>query len=267
MLLRRIFLLKISLIAVAVVAGCSSDTTTGFYNIPGVSGVFNQNFNVAGHWSGTIYGECFSGGQDPISMTLSQNGTSVSGVLLSLGLSTSIKSGTLTGEAVQNPSGGSGDNPLTADNEGSNVGTLYLELGSAQATGGVSSVTVTNGGSGYTSEPKVSFIYTGVGGGGAKAISVISEGEVIGVVVTNPGSGFVSPPSVIFSGGGGSGAIATAAIDTAVVTNILTFALAGTSQKLSGHYSGIWQCCGLADCGDNSRGVICLSRTGLCPPP
>jgi hypothetical protein len=79
----------------------------------------------------------------------------------------------------------------------------------------VASVTVTNGGTGYTSPPLVSL--TGGGGTGATAYvpaSAIVGGTVTFVVVANPGTGYASAPSVAFSGGGGTGAAATAAIGT-----------------------------------------------------
>ncbi len=338
--------------AACLLAACGSEST---------GGVYNQVFNVSGHWSGTIYGKCFSGGSDPVSMTLSDGGGDVSGTM-TVGGHTSVSSSTLSGTAVQAPEKTTGDNPLTADQENSNRGTLNLSLDSPLMTGGVesvevllggsgytsaptvhfrstgsggsgaagyaviggdtedaatagaggvASVTVDNAGSGYTSPPTVELLSTGHGGEGAKAIAVIdAAGEVVGFVVTDPGSGYVTEPqvmlsggggsgatataalfeeaaaagtvtavivtdpgygyvtapTVMFSGGGGSGAAATATLDT-TVEDLITFTLAGTSSKLSGHYSGIWECCGLAVCGSNSRGEICLSRAGLCPPP
>ena len=342
--------------AACFLAACGSEST---------GGVYNQVFNVSGHWSGTIYGECFSGGSDPVSMTLSDGGGAVEGTITTGGHS-SISSGKLIGTAVQAPENTTGDNPLTADQENSNRGTLVLSLNAPQATGGVASVDVDNAGSGYTSAPTVELLSTGHGGEGATAIAVIggstedaaepgaggvasvtvatagsgytsaptvellstghggegataiavideAEGTVVGfvvtdpgsgyatapqvklsggggsgatataelfdphedppaatvtaVIVTDPGSGYVTAPAVMFSGGGGSGATAHANIDTEAVPDLLTITLAGTSSKLSGHYSGTWACCGLAVCGSNSQGEICLSRAGLCPPP
>lgn len=73
---------------------------------------------------------------------------------------------------------------------------------------GVSAVTVTAGGSGYTSTPTVSI--TGGGGSGAEAVAIVSAGAVSSVFVTQPGSDYTSNPTIAFSGGGGSGATATA---------------------------------------------------------
>lgn len=51
---------------------------------------------------------------------------------------------------------------------------------------------------------------TGGGGTGATATAQIQDGAVTGVTITNPGSGYTSAPSVALSGGGGTGAAATA---------------------------------------------------------
>lgn len=77
--------------------------------------------------------------------------------------------------------------------------------------GRVTSVTVTNGGSGYTSVPTVSF--SGGGGSGVAGVAILNGGVVIGVLITNNGTGYTSAPTVSFTGGGGTGAAATAAIN------------------------------------------------------
>ena len=78
---------------------------------------------------------------------------------------------------------------------------------------GLEAVSVTAGGSGYTSAPTVTF--TGGGGSGATATATLSGNAVSDVTVTDPGSGYTSAPTVTFTGGGGSGATATAAIASA----------------------------------------------------
>jgi hypothetical protein len=76
-------------------------------------------------------------------------------------------------------------------------------------TAHISSIEVTDGGSGYTSSPTVTI--DGGGGTGATAHAVIGDGgKVVRVNVTNGGNGYTSVPSVTFDGGGGSGAFATA---------------------------------------------------------
>jgi hypothetical protein len=73
-------------------------------------------------------------------------------------------------------------------------------------SGVVQGVTMTNGGSGYTSAPAVPL--TGGGGSGAAGTAIIANGEVVGVTITSGGSGYTSAPTLTFSGGGGFGASA-----------------------------------------------------------
>ena len=76
------------------------------------------------------------------------------------------------------------------------------------ASGTINGVSVTSGGSNYTTAPAVAI--TGGGGSGATATAVVVNGAVTAVYVTNPGSGYTGTPTVSFTGGGGTGAAATA---------------------------------------------------------
>ncbi len=81
----------------------------------------------------------------------------------------------------------------------------------------VETLTVTAGGSGYTSAPTVAIAgttgaATGTPGTGATATATISGGAVTGFTLTNGGSGYTNGAVVTFSGGGGSGATATATV-------------------------------------------------------
>jgi hypothetical protein len=92
----------------------------------------------------------------------------------------------------------------------------------------VGSVTINNGGNGYTSAPTVAF--SGGGGGtGAAGTAVIQNGAVVSVTITNPGSGYTAAPTVTFSGGGGVGAAATANLASAL--NILAGQYASATGK------------------------------------
>lgn len=73
-------------------------------------------------------------------------------------------------------------------------------------------ISVTNGGSGYTSRPSVTV--SGGGGSGLKAHAELSGGVVTAVRVDDAGDWYTSAPTVTITGGGGSGAVATAAIST-----------------------------------------------------
>lgn len=55
-----------------------------------------------------------------------------------------------------------------------------------------------------------SVTFSGGGGSGAAATATVEGGLVTGIAVTNPGSGYSSAPTVNLSGGGGSGATASA---------------------------------------------------------
>ena len=75
--------------------------------------------------------------------------------------------------------------------------------------GTITSVQVTNGGSGYTSPPMVVIAApTATGGSVATAQATVTGGSVTGVSITNVGSGYTTSPTITISGGGGNGAIA-----------------------------------------------------------
>ncbi|MBF0485087.1 MAG: fibronectin type III domain-containing protein, partial [Candidatus Omnitrophica bacterium] len=78
----------------------------------------------------------------------------------------------------------------------------------------VNAITVTARGSGYTTVPTVSI--TGGGGTGASATAVLGNGLITAINLTNPGTGYTSAPTVTFTGGGGTGARATATITGSV---------------------------------------------------
>lgn len=92
-------------------------------------------------------------------------------------------------------------------------------------------ITVTNGGSSYSSAPTVNF--TGGGGTGAAATATVSGNAVTGITITNKGSGYTSAPTISFSGGGGSGAAATAAV-TDPATKTAEYSLEHSDAEGSG---------------------------------
>jgi hypothetical protein len=78
----------------------------------------------------------------------------------------------------------------------------------------LSSLALTNGGSGYTSNPTVTF----TGGGATTQATATAKinGSVQSVTLTSGGSGYTTAPTVSFSGGSGSGAAASSTIAGAV---------------------------------------------------
>lgn len=73
----------------------------------------------------------------------------------------------------------------------------------------VAMISVTNGGTGYTTAPTVEL--TGGGGTGAAATARVVGGVVVGIDVTEGGTGYTSSPTVALTGAG-SGAAATAVL-------------------------------------------------------
>lgn len=78
-------------------------------------------------------------------------------------------------------------------------------------------ITITNGGTGYTTAPTVTI--TGGGGTEATAIASVSGGKVSAVTIAGAGKNFTSAPTITFTGANGSGATATASISANALTN------------------------------------------------
>lgn len=83
---------------------------------------------------------------------------------------------------------------------------------------GVTAVTITAVGTGYTSAPTVSF--SGGGGSGTTATANLGTTTVNAVTLTSGGSNYTTSPSVVFSGGGGTGASATARLGPSAVASL-----------------------------------------------
>ena len=82
-------------------------------------------------------------------------------------------------------------------------------------------VVVTNGGTGYTVPPVVTF--TGEADTQATGTAIIDEtGEVTAITVTNPGEGYRTTPLVVLSGGNGTGATAATYTKHDLVRSIAT---------------------------------------------
>lgn len=80
----------------------------------------------------------------------------------------------------------------------------------------VESITIVNGGSGFTTTPTLTI--TGGGGTGATAEAQIFNGSIVQVTVTNIGDGYKSVPTVTVTGGGGSNVELSVVLDSASST-------------------------------------------------
>jgi hypothetical protein len=83
-------------------------------------------------------------------------------------------------------------------------------------TGIVTSITVTNPGSGYINTPTIAL----TSASGATAVAVLTGGQVTAINVDNQGLNYVGTPIVTLTGGGGAGATATATLVGGKVTAI-----------------------------------------------
>ncbi len=108
--------------------------------------------------------------------------------------------------------------------------------------GAVTGVTLTSGGTGYTSAPTVAVtdMITGSGATGASAVATVTAGVVTGITLTSGGSGYMEPV-VTITGGGGTGAAATAAIGGVLTGGIRKFmdtlpGLGSVNQNNLGEY-------------------------------
>lgn len=93
--------------------------------------------------------------------------------------------------------------------------TFALPFGEFWGMRPVSSLTITNQGSGYTTPPNVIIEGGGPEAFGAKASAKIQDGKVIELKLDRMGSRYSEVPTVRIEGGGGEGATATASINTA----------------------------------------------------
>ena len=129
----------------------------------------------------------------------------------------------ITAEIVRVATGTEAAAPLTKTlylkytSHGSQTNHTYQASEVLTVTSRVSeTVTVSAGGSGYTSAPTVTFSApTGTGQTElATGTATVSGGAVTKITLTNKGKGYTSAPTITLSGGGGSSATATATLDS-----------------------------------------------------
>lgn len=147
-----------------------------------------------------------------------------------------VQVGATAGYVIQNAAGSSQtlgvsiENILAATGQRVDVihaGIAYIEAGAAialgarltsDATGRVVSVTAGTVSSATVTAGGTGYTtaptvaFTGGGGTGATATAAFAAGAVTTITITNGGSGYTSAPTVSLTGGGGTGATATAAV-------------------------------------------------------
>ncbi|MBO9618303.1 MAG: RagB/SusD family nutrient uptake outer membrane protein [Niabella sp.] len=96
--------------------------------------------------------------------------------------------------------------------------------------GSAISFTITNGGTGYTSNPTLQV--SGGGGNYASATVATRTGnKITALTVNNPGFGYTSAPTVTITGGGGTGAIITASLAAKPTTDLVYIPTGLTKQQ------------------------------------
>lgn len=85
----------------------------------------------------------------------------------------------------------------------------------------VVAIAITNAGDDYTSAPTIAISAPPAGGVQATATCTVTDGEITAISITNQGSGYVTAPTVTLTGGAGSGAILTAALGGPVTSVIV----------------------------------------------
>lgn len=118
--------------------------------------------------------------------------------------------GGVTAITMTNQGSGYGIAPNVTINGGGGTGAkATANLGTGANAGKIVSVTIDANGSGYTSAPTVAFSSAAVL---AAATASVSGGAVQSIAITNNGTGYTSAPTVALTGGGGTGATATAVL-------------------------------------------------------
>lgn len=112
--------------------------------------------------------------------------------------------------------GTNGVGPFAAKHAGTLGNSIKVSVADVGNYGGSISttVTITNGGSGYTTVPTVTFSDSPEAGGTAAAVASIDSGAVNQITVGYIGVGYTSAPTITITGGGGTGAEATATLTT-----------------------------------------------------
>ena len=102
----------------------------------------------------------------------------------------------------------------------------------------VGSITVAAAGSGYETAPTVTLSAPPAGGVQATATATLTDDEITSFTVTNAGSGYVTAPTVTLSGGGGTGGSGTAVLAGPVTAVTITAGGEGYTSAPTVGFSG-----------------------------
>jgi len=163
------------------------------------------------------------------------SGTGLTGIVVA---SSQSGAATVTGATISNPYSYVPSGAIIQSIDSSTQFTIspaaWIPYGAAvfsQLYGTVASVTITNGGSGYTNAPTLVFSGGGVLNANQQAIAVctITGGSITAVTVVSPGFGYTSVPTITLSNVSG-GAILTAVITVPTAVSVSASAGVNTVQ-------------------------------------
>jgi hypothetical protein len=142
-----------------------------------------------------------------------------------------LSGGAVTAVAVTNGGVGVAATGATIAFSAPQVANGVTALGTVTVSGGViTGIVITTAGSGYTTAPTATLANLGTPTT-APVLGAVTIGTstITGVTITNAGSGYITatPPAITFTGGGGTGAAATATVSAATAGVIYTIALTG----------------------------------------
>lgn len=100
-----------------------------------------------------------------------------------------------------------------------------------RASNGITGVTISAAGSGYTNG-EYDLTITGGGGSGAVLRATVAGGAVTAVTIVNPGSGYTSAPTLALPAGAGAGTGATFTSTRGTVGNAVVAELIGIAERL-----------------------------------
>lgn len=204
----------------------------GFNSTTGSSGGVRGEQTIAGSAVVTINGSTILGQAAGDVGILNLNGGVYATRQLNKGIGTSIvnfNGGTLkaAASAVAGSSFFSGltqanvySGGLKVDTNGQNITIGQALL--APTGNGISTIEVTNGGSGYVGPPLI--VITGAGSGATAVANMVDDGtgngtfKIASITITSAGTGYSSAPTVTLAGGGGTGAV-LGAVNTSANTS------------------------------------------------
>ena len=136
------------------------------------------------------------------------------------------------------------DSTGNSEGTGKDADTEYIagQIAQSLGTGGqVTSVTITNGGSGYTTPPDVTFSNPATGTDNAEGYALLSGGVVTEIVVTHGGRKYTSAPTVTFSTGSATATatIAATGVSQTVEVQNACIKITGTSDFQIGAKDGL----------------------------